>query len=442
MGSLLRRRLCDSCCLTVGAAAALLLSALLPLLAPWHLLLPELEPEHARVVLPRMPRDFRVGVIRAASDGTLPLATISERYTRRNLPVVLRPHEGYRGASGTCTASADDVVAKLLRRRIPLRVQPARARDTDGTQLTAQVFGSPPAQPAVDGEFYPSRTGSWAAFLADSTSLSVEAGGNEQSESETGCACYAARVSILRALPEFQTLLQLPLASEHPLADTVGEPYPDSPTLYASHGRGESTPIHFDEEENWLFVLRGVKMVVLYEPHAATRGQLPRHEVYRTTSPVPPHTPEERTQVEQAFPSLRGGNPLYLNVTAGEALYIPAFWWHGLIAIADGHQGCSTERTDANANGNVGTDSRTAGAAEAADAAAGAAGGGGGANMLEGRDSNGNESSALPGCVADGHAGGSVLLSANCEPLDHVASAAVMSLAYWAEPQTGKFTVR
>ena len=108
MGSLLRRRLCDSCCLTVGAAAALLLSVLLPLLAPWHLLLPGLEPEHARVVLPRMPRDFRVGVIRAASDGTLPLATISERYTRRNLPVVLRPHEGYRGASGTCTASAAD----------------------------------------------------------------------------------------------------------------------------------------------------------------------------------------------------------------------------------------------------------------------------------------------------------------------------------------------
>ena len=73
---------------------------------------------------------------------------------------------------------------------------------------------------------------------------------------------------------------------------------------------------------------------MLYEPHEASRGFLPRHDVYRTTSIVPPHTLEDRAVVEEAFPALKSSRPLYLNVSAGECLYIPAFWWHGLIATA------------------------------------------------------------------------------------------------------------
>ena len=89
---LLRRRLCDSCCLTLGGVVALLLALLLPLLVPWHLVLPELEPEHMRVILPRMPTNFSIDIIHAERDGSLPLAIITERYIRQNLPVLLRPH--------------------------------------------------------------------------------------------------------------------------------------------------------------------------------------------------------------------------------------------------------------------------------------------------------------------------------------------------------------
>ena len=62
--------------------------------------------------------------------------------------------------------------------------------------------------------------------------------------------CYAARLSVTADLPELLELLGLPLPTLHPMASTVGEPYPDAPVLYASQGRSESTPIHFDEEEN------------------------------------------------------------------------------------------------------------------------------------------------------------------------------------------------
>jgi hypothetical protein len=91
-----------------------------------------------------------------------------------------------------------------------------------------------------------------------------------------------------------------------------------------------------------LYVIAGTKQVVLYEPHESSRGSLPRHPVYRTTSTVPPHTPEERAQLEQAFPTLKASTPIYIKVSAGDALYIPAFWWHGLIATASQSDGIST----------------------------------------------------------------------------------------------------
>ena len=229
---LLRRRLCDSCCLTVGSVLALLLALLLPMLAPWHLLLPELEAEHQRVILPRMPTNFSIDIIHTKCDGMLPLATITERYTRRNLPVVLRPYSqsAMQRKFTQIREDADNASVEVLRRKIRTRVQPSQARAA-GATLTARVFGGAPLQSKSGGEFYPTLLTSWGEFLRESQG-------------------YAARVSVAAELPELLELLQLPSASEHPLASTVGEAYPDAPVLYASHGRSESTPIHFDEEEN------------------------------------------------------------------------------------------------------------------------------------------------------------------------------------------------
>ena len=139
-------------------------------------------------------------------------------------------------------------------------------------------------------------------------------------------------------------------------------------------------------------MIAGMKQVVLYEPHESSRGLLPRHRVYRSTSTVPPHTPEEKAQLEEAFPSLKGTRPLYLNVTAGDVLYIPAFWWHGLIAIATESDGVSASE--------CGSILHSADACKQSDA---------------------------PSSTAT---------------MDHKAaavSAPVMSVAYWAQAREGKF---
>jgi hypothetical protein len=147
-----------------------------------------------------------------------------------------------------------------------------------------------------------------------------------------------------------------------------------------------------------LYVIAGMKQVVLYEPHESSRGSLPRHRVYRTTSTVPPHTPEERTKLEEAFPSLKDSRPMYLNISAGDALYIPAFWWHGLIAVASQPNGMSASDSgsilhcnQSDAGGPCSTVPMDKAAAVAAAAAAAAV------------------------------------------------SAPVMSVAYWAQPHEGKF---
>ncbi len=250
---LLRRRLCDSCCLTVGGVVALLLALLLPMMAPWHLLLPELEPEHERVILPRMPTNFSIDIIHPERDGTLPLATITERYTRRNLPVLLRPHDAAQTAMQRQLAQipedADAVVADALRRRIRTRVQPSQARAA-GSTLTARVFGGAPPQSNPDGEFYPTLLTSWGDFLSRDSQDHETAATSANGQDVAGHSYYAARLSVAADLPELLELLRLPSAGEHPLASTVGDAYPDAPVLYASHGRAESTPIHFDEEEN------------------------------------------------------------------------------------------------------------------------------------------------------------------------------------------------
>lgn len=226
---------------------ALLLALLLPLLVPWHAMLPQLEPEDGRVILPRMPTNFNIDIVHAKRDGTLPLAKIAERYTRRNLPVLLRPHTrpAVRRHVVASPGEPDAAVAAALGRRIQTRVQPSRAVAA-GTQLTARIFGGAPAQSKPDGDFYPTRLMSWGEFLRSSQrheNVSI-------ADLDAGGCCYAARLPVPADLPELLELLRLPLASEHPLASTVGEPYPHGPVLYASHGQAESTPIHFDEEEN------------------------------------------------------------------------------------------------------------------------------------------------------------------------------------------------
>lgn len=483
----LRRQLCDSCCLTVGGAAALLLSLILPLLAPWHILLPPLEPESERVKLPHMPTNFSISVVHAGCDGTLPLATIAA-FVEQNVPVLLRPHcaDNARdnvqtsapqpfAESRTAGFNSDAAVVALLNRTIQTRVRPSRARAA-GSPLTALVFGGVPRKPNSDGEFYPSLQTSWREFLRD-TQNHEAAALNGEDQGVTGCACYAARLSIPNDLPEMDTLLRLPSASEHPLASTVGEPYPDGPVLYASHGRAESTPIHFDAEENcalldptstqltrssqpalqrtlemqfnkfevpgtarnlagsldsclyapWLlltllttrhaglYVIAGNKQVVLYEPHESSRGRLPRHDIYRTTSTVPPHTPAERDQVEQSFPSLRGSRPLYLTVSAGDALYLPAFWWHGLIAVAS--------QPD---SGTPDTVMRSATFAAAA-----------------GKNTNGGCGSVLHSLgycnQLDAEEPQSSSPTARVHSKATAVSAPVMSISYWAQPRAGKF---
>ena len=388
-GSVLTRRLSDGCCLTLSHLCALVLAPLLAAaLAPLLLPLGEMQPEAARVALPRVPSNFTIEVLTAGNDGRFPVGMIRERFTQRNLPVVLRPQRRACGSSsgsasgggGGSTGSASATLNRLSARKIEVRVAPQHAM-AGAVPLSALVFGS--AERAASEGFYQSALQAWRDFVADTPLPGFP--------HETGCACYAARVSVVDDAPELGSLFQLPTTA-HPLSATVGDPVTYAPVVYASHGRGESTPIHFDEEENWLYVLRGTKRVVLYEPHAATHGHLPRHEVYRSTSTVPPHTVEERAAVENAWPSLRGARPVYLTLEAGDALYIPAFWWHGLIAVASGVSAAGDDTCAGSVLHGAGA------AASAADLAA-----------------------------------------ADLAAAAVAAGPAVVSVAYWSEPSVGKF---
>lgn len=95
---------------------------------------------------------------------------------------------------------------------------------------------------------------------------------------------------------------------------------------------GNTTPAHYDEQQNLLAQLVGTKRCLLFAP--ADFGKL---------YPFPVHHPHDRqSQVDlyapdaARFPRFAEVRPLEATLQPGEILYIPQYWWHHLENFTDG----------------------------------------------------------------------------------------------------------
>ena len=87
---------------------------------------------------------------------------------------------------------------------------------------------------------------------------------------------------------------------------------------------GNTTPAHYDEQQNLFAQLHGTKRCVLFSPAD-----------YRCLYPFPVHHPCDRqSQVDlyapdvARFPRFREAVPLEAVLSPGDVLYIPQYWWH------------------------------------------------------------------------------------------------------------------
>ena len=96
--------------------------------------------------------------------------------------------------------------------------------------------------------------------------------------------------------------------------------------------RGNTTPAHYDEQQNIFAQLVGTKRCLLFSPAD-----------YSALYPFPLHHPHDRqSQVDlyapdlKRFPRFAEARPLEAVLQPGELLYIPQYWWHHIENLTDG----------------------------------------------------------------------------------------------------------
>merc|ERR1712048_826445 len=119
----------------------------------------------------------------------------------------------------------------------------------------------------------------------------------------------AARVS-LEALPELAAETVDP--EDLPFRTVLGAPYFEGLIMYLGAGR-QVTPLHFDEQENLVFVLRGSKDFLLYPPCDSDKmypGDFPKQFFSRVAA-------NQRSDLAM-FPKFSQATPWLVTVAEGE----------------------------------------------------------------------------------------------------------------------------
>jgi len=95
--------------------------------------------------------------------------------------------------------------------------------------------------------------------------------------------------------------------------------------IYIGPG-GVVTPLHQDLPENLYVMVKGKKRIILYPPedkkYLYPNSLFSRHPNFSRTDPERPDY--------QKFPKSKYAQPCVVELCAGEALFIPSFWWHHL----------------------------------------------------------------------------------------------------------------
>ena len=164
----------------------------------------------------------------------------------------------------------------------------------------------------------------------------------------TRCPYYLGKVPLRDELPELAAALDAataavaPATGSEPSAARGSTPLPPmlyekcfgpmvSQGAYTYYGCARNvTATHFDNSENLMLCLCGTKRLWLYPPKdtpylspAADRERTSRADAppFRRWHELPP-------ELQATFRGLAYASPVEVHLQAGDALYLPACWWH------------------------------------------------------------------------------------------------------------------
>mmetsp|Transcript_49977 Transcript_49977/g.154454 ORF Transcript_49977/g.154454 Transcript_49977/m.154454 type:complete len:528 (+) Transcript_49977:57-1640(+) len=140
---------------------------------------------------------------------------------------------------------------------------------------------------------------------------------------------YMGKVFLADELPEMVEDIEASLASPWRLYGSAFGHNKNGVHTYFGCGRN-TTSIHADPSENLLVVVSGRKTFQLLPPWEADclycSAKLPLN------SCVPPFLRPDAMppDVGERFPEYRHARPMIVELEAGDMLYLPIFWWHGV----------------------------------------------------------------------------------------------------------------
>jgi len=152
----------------------------------------------------------------------------------------------------------------------------------------------------------------------------------EAEQSQKAPAFYMGKVPLSDELPEL--VADVAAAPSSPI-DKYGEcfgPNPKGIHTYFGCSRN-TTATHFDPSENLLLVVTGSKTFELYHP-SDVDCLYPTKPPGYTNSVVPPFVPPGSmpTDIQARCPNYRHARPIRAELSAGDMLYLPICWWHGV----------------------------------------------------------------------------------------------------------------
>uniref|UniRef100_A0A7S1RHI4 JmjC domain-containing protein n=1 Tax=Alexandrium catenella TaxID=2925 RepID=A0A7S1RHI4_ALECA len=153
----------------------------------------------------------------------------------------------------------------------------------------------------------------------------------EAERSQRAPAFYMGKVPLSEELPELVEDIEKAPASPITKYGECFGPNPKGIHTYFGCSRN-TTAMHFDPSENLLLVVSGSKTFELYHP-SDVDCLYPTKPPGYTNSVVPPFVPPGSmpSDLQARCPHYRHAQPVRVELSAGDMLYLPLCWWHGVI---------------------------------------------------------------------------------------------------------------
>ena len=149
--------------------------------------------------------------------------------------------------------------------------------------------------------------------------------------SGTPLSMYLAKVPLRKHLPELSADIRDARASPGAAyGSCFGKPLEDGVIMYFGGG-ANTTNTHFDAYENLMLVIDGTKKLLLFPPGEADHLYVTRMGgVDYSYSAIPPMVKPSDEYEPHTFPRFAKARCVEVELHAGDILYLPIFWWHGV----------------------------------------------------------------------------------------------------------------